>query len=231
MGSGLPSPFLRFLISTAGLSQTLSQPKGKPAPRGTSVGLLSKSVQRKAMKEKLAAHALNRARESAAQACQHLCQWDTFLSAKVIMVYLALPKEADPQPAITTAQKQGKTLVVPWVDWEKRVMTPVELAGTNIPMENSRHGLRQPAKAIPFSSEAIDLVLVPGLAFDRQGNRLGRGGGFYDRFLSEYSGQTCGFAFSFQILDACAVEPHDRPVANLVTEKGLQTMNPNRSMA
>ena len=70
-----------------------------------------------------------------------------------------------------------------------------------------------PVVALP----ELDFVLVPGLAFDRTGQRLGRGKGFFDRMLSQVKGVTCGVTFDWQIVDQVPVEPHDIALDCLVT--------------
>ena len=64
-------------------------------------------------------------------------------------------------------------------------------------------------------------MVVPGVAFDRTGNRLGRGGGYYDRFLSGFQGVTAAVAFSFQLLDQIPIEKHDIPVDLVVTPQNI----------
>jgi 5-formyltetrahydrofolate cyclo-ligase len=64
----------------------------------------------------------------------------------------------------------------------------------------------------------LDLIVAPALAYDRRGNRLGRGGGYYDRFISRHSGAlVCGLAFDGQLLDDLPAEPHDQPVNMVAT--------------
>jgi 5-formyltetrahydrofolate cyclo-ligase len=71
--------------------------------------------------------------------------------------------------------------------------------------------------------DQINLVAVPGVAFDLQGHRLGRGGGYYDRLLKGFAGVTAALAYDFQILPIIPIEPHDHPVDALVTE--IKTVN------
>ena len=81
-----------------------------------------------------------------------------------------------------------------------------------------KFGISEPrpeCETIPL--DQFDLVLVPGLAFDPGGNRLGRGRGFYDRILAAASGVKCGVAYDFQLLEKIPVEPHDAPVNFIFT--------------
>jgi len=71
------------------------------------------------------------------------------------------------------------------------------------------------------STADVELCLVPGVAFDQIGNRIGYGGGYYDRLLDSINGRTVGLAYSFQVLDEIPSEPHDKRVDIVVTEKGI----------
>ena len=75
-----------------------------------------------------------------------------------------------------------------------------------------------PGRDDPIDSSALDLVLVPGLAFDRRGWRVGFGAGLYDRFLFGVRAPRVALAFSLQLVDSLPVEPHDEPVDWIVTE-------------
>jgi hypothetical protein len=82
-------------------------------------------------------------------------------------------------------------------------------------------GLRNPIMGVPVPYENIDLVVAPGLGFDRKGNRLGRGGSYYDRFFTnkDLKAPKCGFAFAEQVLESVPVTENDVPVDFLVTDK------------
>jgi 5-formyltetrahydrofolate cyclo-ligase len=79
-------------------------------------------------------------------------------------------------------------------------------------------GIEEPSPLLMIDLNAIDLMILPGVAFDRFGGRLGRGGGYYDRMLEAYTGRTVAAAFDFQLVEQVPVEPHDRPVDAVVTE-------------
>jgi 5-formyltetrahydrofolate cyclo-ligase len=82
-------------------------------------------------------------------------------------------------------------------------------------------GLRNPITGAPVPFEDIDLVVTPGLGFDRKGNRLGRGGSYYDRFFTnkDLKAMKCGFAFAEQVLETVPVMEHDIPVNMLVSDE------------
>lgn len=155
-------------------------------------------------------------------ACKHLTHTDVFADADVMMSFLSMSDEIDTGAIALAAWQMAKTIAVPAVSWEHHRMTPIEITTLEADVACGRHGVPEPpAHGQPVPIEMIDLIVVPGVAFDRAGQRLGRGGGFYDRFLAhdECRAVTCGLAFREQVLDALETEPHDRPVDLLVTDE------------
>ncbi len=128
--------------------------------------------------------------------------------ARTVMAYAPMATEVDITPIIRQCLDAGCRVCVPRVDWETGTMEPAAVAGWPAELVESRHGLLQPAESAEVVElDAIDLVLVPGLGFDRHGARLGRGGGFYDRFLAR-AGLTAlrvGVAFDAQIVESIPV--------------------------
>jgi len=157
------------------------------------------------------------------KACQNLINTDQFKRASVVMFYLSLPHEIDVTPAILHAWQQEKTVAVPKVSWQQRRMIPVEITSLDIGVATEVSGLRNPITGVPVPPEDIDLVVTPGLAFDKKGNRLGRGGSYYDRFFDSHQlgACKCGFAFSRQIVEDVPADNHDEPMDLLVTEAGV----------
>ena len=85
-------------------------------------------------------------------------------------------------------------------------------------LRTGQFGIREPIESCPeLPLNRLDFVLVPGIAFDLQGRRLGRGKGYYDRLLAEVRGTTCGVAFDEQIVEELPVEPHDIHVNCILT--------------
>jgi 5-formyltetrahydrofolate cyclo-ligase len=158
------------------------------------------------------------------RACHRLFEQREYTKAEVIMVFLSIPSEIDTAPLVLRSWQDRKRVLAPKVSWEQRRMMPVEIRSLTDDLRVSSVGLREPASGIPFPISFIDLVIVPGLAFDKSGNRLGRGRGFYDRFLAhpEFQGIACALAFERQLIDSIPVAPLDRRVHMLVTEAGVR---------
>jgi len=154
------------------------------------------------------------------QVCHRLFERPEYIKAEVVMVFLSAPNEVDTTPLVLRCWQDHKRVLTPKVSWEQRRMLPVEIRSLTHITEESELGIREPIAGVPFPSSLIDLVTVPGLAFDEYGNRLGRGRGFYDRFLAhpEFKGVACGIAFEVQLTASVPVGPLDRPVDILVTD-------------
>jgi len=162
--------------------------------------------------------------EQSRRAAERLFALPLYKRAEVIMVYLSLPQEADTTPLVLQAWKDRKRVLAPQVSWESKQMIPVEINDLDADVADTPYGIRAPIRGTPFPIGLIDLVIVPGLAFDPQGNRLGRGRGFYDRFLSkpEFHGTICAFAHEQQFVKAIPCRPHDIQVQVLVTNEKVR---------
>ncbi|QDV91428.1 5-formyltetrahydrofolate cyclo-ligase family protein [Phycisphaerae bacterium RAS2] len=148
---------------------------------------------------------------------------------ETIMIYLSLPQEADTTPIVLQAWQDGKRVVAPQVSWESRQMIPMEIRDLDTEVAaNNQLGVREPVSGQIIPVQQIDLVIVPGLGFDPFGNRLGRGRGFYDRFLGkpEFRGVSCGFALEEQVVDSIPAGPLDQRVHMLITDARVRRFDP-----
>ena len=160
--------------------------------------------------------------DASVAACTHLAALDEFRHASVVMLYMPLADEVDLTPAAIRCFQTGKTVCVPRVDWKRREMDAVEVTSFDDEvMDIDEHGLRTPRHGAPVLPAVIDLVVVPGLAFDPSGQRLGRGGGYYDRFLHRLrrSATSVGLAFDVQVVDQVPADERDTSVDVLVTDR------------
>ncbi len=159
------------------------------------------------------------------KACQNLISTPQFRSASVIMMFLSLPEEIDTAQAIEYGWREGKTITVPKVYWEEKYMIPVKIDSFDDAFSTEVAGLRNPLTDESVPIEQIDLVVTPALGFDRAGHRIGRSGGFYDRFFGsvKLKAKKCGFAFTEQVLetDSVPAAATDVPVDFLVTDEQI----------
>jgi len=191
---------------------------------------MDKSQLRKLLQQRL--HGIDdekRTRKSRL-ACENLVKTAQFQKASVVMLYLTIPYEIDASEAIISAWQMNKAVAVPKVSWEQRHMIPVQIhtLETEPAWQGSR--LHNPMVGQPIALEEIDLVVAPGLGYDSNGNRLGRGGTYYDRFFAsaELTAWRCGFAFSEQRVDSIPMDSHDQKVDFLVTDEEVIYFNSNR---
>ncbi|GIX47729.1 MAG: 5-formyltetrahydrofolate cyclo-ligase [Candidatus Tectimicrobiota bacterium] len=152
----------------------------------------------------------------------HLGALPAFRASHTLMVYLSLPQEVQTQPLIALARQQGKRLVVPVV--REQALLAVPLPGDPAALQRGPYGILEPRDTrhvVPPS--AIEGVLVPGVAFDPCGGRLGFGKGYYDRFLKQLApaAWTCGLAFHCQLVPQVPMGPADVRVHYVVTEAGV----------
>lgn len=145
---------------------------------------------------------------------------DVYRRANVVMLFAALPDEPDLAALAQHALATGKTVLAPRVDWSTNTMAAAMVQHWPGDLEPDIRGLRSPRHDAPaFDPESIHLVLVPGVAFDAQGHRLGRGKGFYDRFLPSVPlARRIGVAFAVQRVLDLPHESHDQAVARVVTD-------------
>lgn len=150
---------------------------------------------------------------------------DVFSGSNSVALYKAIGGEADLEPLFEICWRLNKRTAIPVFNTDTRVYEMAEItAATEFAAGN--YGILEPIAPRIIEIGAIDLMAVPGVGFDLAGNRLGRGGGFYDRMLEHFSGAAAGIAFEFQLFEEIPVAPHDLPVDYLVTEtKHLKVPN------
>lgn len=154
-----------------------------------------------------------------------LFTFSAFDEAETILFYLAVKDEVQTEKMIEESLQKDKRVVVPFIDWQRKEILPSEIKDLAKDIKIGILKIPQPKKNFysPFSPASIDLVIIPGVVFDRKGNRLGFGGGFYDRFLGKLSDITklVGLAFELQLVDNVPSQSHDVAVDYLITEEGI----------
>ena len=137
-------------------------------------------------------------------------------AARTVALYSALGPEADASCALPLLLERAITVVFPRVVGESLEFAP---ASSLDELHSGYKGVLEP-KGNPIDSNELDVIVVPGVAFDRAGGRLGQGGGHYDRTLTRLGSKTfrVGFCFSCQIVDRVPREGHDELLFAIVTE-------------
>ncbi|OGX45385.1 MAG: 5-formyltetrahydrofolate cyclo-ligase [Omnitrophica WOR_2 bacterium RIFCSPLOWO2_12_FULL_51_8] len=141
-----------------------------------------------------------------------------FQNAKTVMFYIAFRGEVNTEGMIKAARRLGKTVTVPVCIKNRATLKPCIL-DDNPALKNGPYGVFQPAAEKFVRLKDLDAVIVPGLAFDKEGRRLGRGKGYYDRFLKRVPKgvATIGLAFRFQIIPFVPTLTHDVSVKKVIT--------------
>lgn len=155
-------------------------------------------------------------------------QHPRFRNAQHVFCYLAMPDEVDTRGVLEACAAAGKTVSVPWIKDDATEMFPCQF-DPSAPLADTVLGFQQPPKLVPVT-DPIDFVVAPGRAFDLRGGRLGRGKGYYDRFLlktRQEGGLLCALAFEIQIVDEVPCEPHDVRMDMIVTENRIVTVGQN----
>jgi 5-formyltetrahydrofolate cyclo-ligase len=182
---------------------------------------MDKVELRRQLRDSLLAIPPEQRKEKSRRACRNLIATEQFQNASTVMMYLSLPHEVDTSEAILHAWQLGKTVAVPKISWQQRHMIPVQINSLDTGFSTGAWGLRNPVTGVPVPFGQIDLVVAPALGFDRFGNRLGRGGSFYDRFFAnkEVIASRCGLVFAEQVVDSIPIAESDEPVGFIVTDE------------
>ena len=165
------------------------------------------------------------------QACARLEQQAAWQKAQSILFYAPMPDEIDLWQLFLDAQAAGKTVLLPRYSPEEKAYVACHIRNADQDLRIGRFGIREPHDSCArISSNRLDLILVPGIAFDLDGHRLGRGKGFYDQLLAIIQGPTCGVAFDRQIVERIPVEPHDMRLSCILTPTRWQCASDPRAV-
>ena len=145
---------------------------------------------------------------------EHVISSKEFAHARVIGAYYAAGSEVRTSAIIDAAIAQGKKVALPRTEGDKMVFYEMTAE-----LVEGKFGIKEPQPTAPV--DGIDLVLVPGIAFDLKGCRIGYGKGYYDRFLSMQHSFSMGLAYSFQVVEELPRGRFDRRIASIATESGI----------
>jgi 5-formyltetrahydrofolate cyclo-ligase len=170
----------------------------------------SKSALRQQMRATLQSITAEQRTLASQRACSLLEKQSVWKNADTIFFYAPLLEELDIWPLVRDSIAAGKTVALPRFDTATQRYISCQVRDINIDLSRGQFGVREPSShCIAVPPNRLDLILVPGVAFDLHGRRLGRGKGFYDQLLTSVRGTTCGVAFDEQIVESVPVEPHD----------------------
>ena len=180
---------------------------------------MNKVDLREQLRAKIAAMPLNKKQEASKAICEQLMSIASVLHADSIFAFLPLEDEVDLRPILELWIDASRTVSIPLVNWEEKTMLGGLLTSLDTStLVETRYGIMEPKERHPLPPESIDVVLVPGIGFDRGGGRLGRGGGFYDRFLATVRPPiVLGVCFEEQIVEAVPRVKHDQYMSAVVT--------------
>ncbi len=150
---------------------------------------------------------------------------EQYATAAIVSTYVGVGSEVETIPLIRSALAEERTVAVPWMDGKQIRLARIDALDELVP---SAYGLLEPPAEIrtdhtrQISPESCDVFLIPGVAFDREGNRLGHGRGYYDELLARVprAAARVGLAFECQLVERVPTEPHDQRVHLVVTELG-----------
>ena len=160
--------------------------------------------------------------------CEHIVADAIYRDATVVSAYVAIGSEADPASLMRLAHHDGKRVVVPRVEPDGTLS--LHLWSPDSPLVEGPLGLREPRQGAEVMPREVQLMIVPGLAFDRSGGRLGRGKAYYDKLLVLTGAAVrVGLAFEIQLVDAVPMEDHDMPMDFVATEEALSRCSERRT--
>lgn len=150
---------------------------------------------------------------------ERLSEFASVQLADTVMTYLPIAGELNLMPLMQTWLDESRIVCTPIVDWESRTMKAGLISGLGDgELVPDQHGIRNPAKYVPVPHNSIEVVIVPGVAFTKNGLRLGRGGGYYDKFLAANSPPIIlGVCFDEQVIDNLPSEDHDIRMTAVIT--------------
>lgn len=181
--------------------------------------VLSKSEARRALRRKVWELPDKLYKEGSARLCGRIHQLTAWQRAAVVCLYFPMRREPDIRPLFSRAREEGKKLLLPRFQETRGIYEPVPVDDPVRDLRPGRYGIPEPRDvAEPSGATALfDFILVPGVAFSVNGDRLGRGGGYFDRLLALTNAEKCGVAFECQIVDELPMESHDIRMDYIVT--------------
>lgn len=178
----------------------------------------AKAILREQIRARLKAISAAHRTVESAQLCARLHGAEVWQAAHTVLLFAPLPDEPDIWPLLADALHADKRVALPSFDKASEEYCARQIQDRDKDILSGQFSVREPGVHCPvLALNQLDLMLVPGVAFDLGGWRLGRGRGFYDRLLPLAGGVKCGVAFDEQIVDAIPTEPHDVKLNRILT--------------
>ncbi len=183
-----------------------------------------KQIEREKIKEKLKQFSLKEKNKYDKKIFEKLISLKIYSSAKEIFTYVSFDKEVDTINIIDFSLKNGKKVYVPKIIKSTKILKIFQINSIN-ELQTGIYKIPEPFKGSEVRKKEFDLLLIPGLAFDKSCFRLGRGEGYFDRFLTQIVGYKVGLCFAFQVKKRLPIEEHDIRMDMIITENQIYTCN------
>ena len=182
-------------------------------------------IRKKVLQVRRALSALEKSRAESIM-LDSLINWDIFKKADVIHIFISKSDEPDTKPIIEYCWNSGKRIAVPIVLHDTFNLYHSEINSFD-GLVTGIYGTQEPSpeQRKKINPENFDLVIVPGVAFDRKGGRIGHGKGYYDRFLKLTTAFRLALAFDCQLLEKIPTELHDIKMNAILSESGIVETN------
>ncbi len=188
-----------------------------------------KSELRKQLRERVAALTTGERDQADGKVVEFIQARPEWRAARTVMLFVPLADEINILPLLNAAIHHHKTLVLPRFNPLKRLYEPAIVSNFGEQLTAGSYGVSEPTSDCTLCPvNRLDVTVVPGLGFDREGRRLGRGKGFYDRLLADASGLLWGVGHDVQLMDQLPVEPHDVVLNCIVTPTRWVDVRPAR---
>jgi 5-formyltetrahydrofolate cyclo-ligase len=163
--------------------------------------------------------------EKSAAIMERLFHLANFVEARIVLFFMSYNSEVDTEPMVRKALQLEKIVTIPLTDAKKKEIAPFRIDDLDRDVQPGYRGIREPIaeRCKPIPVQYINLAIIPGVAFDTRGGRIGHGIGVYDRFIPQLDITTrkVALAFECQMVPQIPMEPHDRYIDIIITEKRI----------
>lgn len=174
-----------------------------------------KNLIRKEIRSQKATFSLEDKKQKSLKVLDRLEGIEEFKSSNTVMLYWSMDDEVNTHDFILK-HAEGKRIILPSVNGDDLELK--EYMGNDNLVAGEGFGILEPAGCVFDKPEEIDLIVVPGVAFDKKNNRMGRGRGYYDKFLESSKAYKVGICFDFQLLEEVPTDEHDILMDSVITE-------------